>query len=1196
MWLDVIAELVRSQEGRRTIIAVLFYAGLTFAVFWGYLLGGNAIVGSDGMGPPADLAMMKEESSYFSAWRAFPALGHLNFPSPTLGAFYWVSMEILSLSPVATTQFMLVSSFFVAGFSMYICTYRILGNYWAGLMAGLAYLFNQVFLSQVTEAHHYFLIGYALFPLLFLVLYRSLVDLDRRSALTLPPLALVFGTVAAPNQILMTSVFLAIFLVVFILIARGWSLLRRTYAAMVGLIGTGLVLLPTVLMKYLEGGTPVLSTYYPIEQARLYSSYTLYHSFVLASSENTFIHSSATGQWTFISDLWLLGLIIAGAIPIIALFSLFVRKRHHLVISLLVPSAIFILLATGTNPPFGDLFTFLFKNVPLMDSVRVYSRLHLLTGFAMAMLLAVVIAEIRSENEWLLRLKGWTGVVFRYLFHNRGKLSIILAFCLIFPSSTVLIGEIRSFEIPPSYMAPYEWVADQEGDFRVLNLPFQNVFYKNDLPHFDGYPTTMTMDVGMYSPTFTNLPYAFGLETKSYWTFIGETISDRQFGHRELSDLLGGTASVRYVVSQNYASSGERELFASMDNVTLSQAFPGGGAVYLNGQYQERVHGLGALCLASGNRAVLPLIMGSGLVDMTTDGVVLMGDVEDGAALDSLLERSQMIVVPNGDMLQMVSEVFPWTEEQRIDLKPFGDKHSEDAMSSWILTNDDIYAGRTSLPTIRTSGEHTFTVPITAPHAGEYDLLIRMMYGPTTGGLDITIDDETLISIVPWAAYHKAQWLRVTGIELSEGRHELRVGNDGTGMMSIEQAVLAPSEVVESKLDELNHLLERYGEKVVLLYSASQASQWRDGTYLPWEGEEGKGIANTLSVPVTGMVGNDHWVHDLEANGSMAVWIRSDGLSLYPQVADLASGVTYPMELSLRYQGEPMDDAVATITVQGRDERTGALVLLGITVLKDNNTTSGYSDYGFNITVPEGVDQVEMLVAPVEGVTDLYVDLLTAKAPLSDFPQSYFELPMDGSYIVQVKGVNTSADPYIVMDDVLYPLSGTNGTLTSAAINITAGTHEIEVGVSNLYSIEFVPTSLRFEQADVTVSFQRKSNIEYTALVSTDQAGWVLLSESYNGLWVAEMNGTQLDHVRVNSMVNAYYLPVAGNHTITIRFQGQGIYDAMVLGLLGATLASIGALVLIMRPRVRTALVRPGRERRTTWSSFWRRVLRKGGN
>jgi hypothetical protein len=160
-------------------------------------------------------------------------------------------------------------------------------------MAGLAYLFNQVFLSQVTEAITIFSSVMLCSPC------SSWCYIDHWSTWTAgpphpAPLALVFGTVAAPNQILMTSVFLAIFLVVFILIARGWSLLRRTYAAMVGLIGTGLVLLPTVLMKYLEGGTPVLSTYYPIEQARLYSSYTLYHSFVLASSENTFIHSSAT--------------------------------------------------------------------------------------------------------------------------------------------------------------------------------------------------------------------------------------------------------------------------------------------------------------------------------------------------------------------------------------------------------------------------------------------------------------------------------------------------------------------------------------------------------------------------------------------------------------------------------------------------------------------------------------------------------------------------------------------------------------------------------------------------------------------------------------------------------------------------------------------------------------------------------------
>lgn len=1186
---------LRGQEGKRTLFAALFFAVITFAVFWGYLLGGNAIVGSDGMGPPADLAMMKEESSYFSSWRAFPALGHLNFPSPTLGIAYLVCMELIGLSPVATTQLILVSSFWLAGFAMYLCAYRILGNHWAGLMAGFAYLFNQVFLSQVTEAHHYFLIGYALFPLLFLALYKALDDLDQRSAVLLPVLALIFGTVAAPNLIMITSIFLAIFLTIFILTARRWTWARKTYSAMAGVITTGLVLLPTILMKYSAGGTPVLATYYPIEQARLYSSYTMYHSFVLASSENTFIYSSDVHQWTFISDLWVLGLIVAVVIPITALLSLLVQQRRRLVISLLVPSAIFMVLATGTNPPFGELFTFMYKNVPLMDSIRVYSRLHLLTGFALAMLLAVVLAETGTINKMLLSLRGRIGKALRFLFCDRRRLSVLLAFCLVFPSSTVLAGEVRSFEIPSSYMAPYEWLGDQSGDFRALNLPFQNVFYTCDLTHYDGYPCTMTMDVGMYSPTFSKKPYAFGLETNSYWTFIGSVIGDRQFGFKEIPDLLGGTASVRYVVAQNYASAEEKELFASMTNMTLVETFPGGGSIYQNGQYQDRIHGLGALCLASGNRVVLPLIMGAGLVDLTTDGVVLIGDLDDSLFLDDLLERSQMIVIPNGDLLQMVSEVYPWDDEFAIDIAPFGDKHSEDTDLSWILTNNDIYAGRTSLPTIMTTGDNSFSTTVTVPETGEFDLLIRTIYGPNAGGLSITIDDETIISTVPWASYQKAQWIRVQDVQLTSGHHKLTVSNDGTGLMSLEQAILVPHNIVESRLGDLNQLLEQHKEKIVLLYSGTQASQWQDGTYLQWNGEEGNGIANTYRLPIKEMVDEKNWVHDLEASSSMAVRIRSTGLAFAPVLGNLAGGATYPMGISLRYEGDLTDDTVATVVVQGRNDTTGNLILLGITVLKGDGNTEGYTDYSFNITIPEGVHQLEMNITPGQGITSLYADLLSVWAPDSDFPRAYLEFPTNGSYLVQVKGLNATSDPYITIDGTLYPLGGSNGTFYSNAINVTAGTYLVEVGVSNVYSMEFVPASLVLERTDTIVSFQRKSNTEYEASITTDQAGWVLLAESYDTLWVAEMDGQELMQVQVNSVVNAFFIPSAGNHTITFKFHGEEIYQGMLIILLVATVCSIAALVLVQRPRVRIALMRPCQERRSTEPTLWRRIWRKGG-
>lgn len=1188
--------LLHNKEVRHTLIAILFFAVVTFAVFWGYLLGGNAIVGSDGMGPPADLAMMQEDSSYFSSWRAMPALGHLNFPSPTLSALYIVDMEWLGLSPVSTTQVILVSSFWLAGFAMYVCASRILGSSSAGLIAGLAYLFNQVFLSQVTEAHHYFLIGCAIFPLLFLALYRAVNDLDRRSGIVLPVVAYIFGTVAAPNLVMIASIFLILFFLTYILIARGWSWVRRGYSVMVAAVCLILILLPTVLMKYSAGGTPVLATYYPIEQARLYSSYTIYHSFVLASSENTFIYSSDIHQWTFISSLWVVGLIVAIVIPLTALLSILVKEKRHMVISFVVPMAIFIVLATGTNPPFGGLFTYLFKNVPLMDSLRVYSRFHLMTGFAMAMLLAVTFVHIKDIDAWLSRrVKGRKGRALHYIFSDRKRLTVLLAFCLIFPSSAVLTGEIRSFEMPSSYVEPYEWLENQSGDFRVLNLPFQNVFYKNGMAHYDGYPSTMTMDVGMYSPTFSKKPYAFGLETNTYWTFLGGVIGEQQFGYKEMSGLLGGSASVQYVVAQNYASADEVSLFASMDNMTLLQTFEGGGAIYLNGEYQGRVHGLGSLCLASGDRTVIPLIMGSGLVDSSSDGIVLIGQVDNSSTLADLMERSDMIVVPNGDLLEMASEMFPWDNAWTIDLSSYGDKHSEDASSGWIMTNDDVYAGRTSLSTITTTGDRSLDIPTTVQQTGEYDLLVRTIYGPDAGGLNVSLDGNTVISTTPWALSQSAEWIRVQNISLSAGSHQVSISNDGTGRTSIEQVVLVPHDAVESRLSQLTGTLEKYQEKVVYLYSASQAMQWVDGTYLKWKGSEGQGIADSLDLPIKDMVGIDDLVYDQEASGHQAISIDPNGTVLSPGIDDLASGTTYSSTISLRYEGELSGGAIATIVVQGKDDVTGKTVTIGSSTLEGNDTSGGYSSFSFDINVPAGVHQLELNITPAQGVTALYVDRLSLTTPASDHPQAYMDVPVDGTYTIQVKGENASSDSYVSIDGTKYPLTGQNGTLSSPAISITAGSHLVEIGVTDIYSVGFTPSSLVVSHTNSTVSYERKSNIEYEVDVSTDRAGWILLAESYNSMWTAEMDGQELEHVQINGMVNAYYIPSAGNHTITIRFHGQEIYDNMLVDLFAATVGAIALLAVLQLPRVRQVVLRPGQGHRSAIRPFWH-WRRKGGS
>ncbi len=383
---------------------------LTVAIFWRYL-DGNYLAGSDGMGPLADLEMMRVDSSYFSAWREITALGHTNYPSPTLSTLYYVGMGVLGISPSLLWKAMIVIAFFMAGLLMYLCAKSITGSFMGSLLAGLVYSLNQVFLSQITEVHHFFILGYALFPLLFLLLYRTMDGTGKWSVVALPAVALAYGTIGAPHTILITGVFLVLFALFYAYFHRPRNLRGRLQILGAGVICTLLVVLPLVLIKFGGVGGSTLDVHYVIQEAEKASSYSLYHSLVLASSENTYIFGTGGGQWTYPAFLWPVGLAVAVLIPVFALFSLKLKSQRPLVLSLLIPALIFVVVAAGPNPPNRELFTLAFANVPLMDSIRAYSRFDLLTGFAFALLIAMVMAHMDEVRA------GLPKVAVRYCSH-----------------------------------------------------------------------------------------------------------------------------------------------------------------------------------------------------------------------------------------------------------------------------------------------------------------------------------------------------------------------------------------------------------------------------------------------------------------------------------------------------------------------------------------------------------------------------------------------------------------------------------------------------------------------------------------------------------------------------------------------------------------------------------------------------------
>jgi hypothetical protein len=1144
----------------RVLIAALIFATLTAAIFWRYFEG-TYLAGSDAMGPLYDLEVMKVEGSYFSSWRNVTGLGYLNYPSPTLSAFFYIFAGVLNIDAVLLWKMMIIISFWAAGFLMFVCAYKISGNYLAGVVGGLVYVLNQVFLSQVTEVHHYFILGYALFPLLFLTFYRTVDGSGRYSLLALPTVSLIYGTISAPHTVLITGVFLSLFTILFSLFSRSAGKEGRWDKLGLGAVCVLLVVLPMVLMKFSGGGTSSLDVHYSIEEAKSYSSYSLYHSIILASSENTFIQGTAGGEWIYPSYLLVLGLTLAAVIPIVAFLSYKVKAKRPMIFSLIIISVIFIFLAKGPNPPGGELFSVAFSNIPLMDSIRVYSRLHLLTGFAYALMIAMVLANLDDVRTILPHFRGrFRRAIDRLL--DRKVLSVLLVVAMIIPSSTLFLAdEPRSFDLPPEYAEPYLWLRDQPGSFRVLNLPYQQVYYTSGEGGIDGYPSTMTLDVGMYSPLISNKAYAYGVETEDFWSFLGSTLNERRFGYKEVPQILGGVADVRYIVSQVQTDPEERALFASLDGVSLSANFQSGGAVYENSLWTPRLHTLDGVCLLVGNRADLPTAMGLGLVNLTSEGILLISEVRDIEQLESYLGQTDRIILTDTDLLRLAAEL-DWPGTVSVDLASLADSHTTRTDETWVQSNAHYYSGVSSGLTADTSGTRRLESTMHTDKSGQYDLLLSVVEGPESGRITVTVDNEEVAVISPYSSTPSERWVRISNITLEEGQHAVAFTGDGSGNCSLGQLILAPHSDVDNRLALLSNILKEHSSKVVYMLGASSPA-WSEGTFFPWMGSDGQGLASEVQITAAAFQDPVLTVDD-DALGGLAAVVEPRGRISSPTFHNLVGGQNYTVSLSVDNPGG--SSTSSQIEVWGGRNGTMSLIHASSVMVSPG---AGYQEQMVEFTLPEGMDYAQIQV--YAGENGLRIDRLTMQPEQQVSPQMVVNLPFADEYSLMIAGGNGS----ITVDGTLVRYTSyVNGIYTYDAGFLAEGVHTLGVGDEGVYAAYLQPLEGGEAVSTAKVSYQKISNVEYRVDVSSDGPVWLLLSESYSPLWSAEIDGTALEHIEVDSMVNAFYIPGGGDHTVVIRFLGQDTYGSIVISLGIILLASTAVFTVVFMLRTRPWLFR----------------------
>ena len=136
-------------------------------------------------------------------------------------------------------------------------------------------------------------------------------------------------------------------------------------------------------------------------------------------------------------------------------------------------------LAKGSNPPWGEVYVWLFKNVPGMNLFRDASKFYVLVALSYSILIPFSVAEIFSR----LRRKFGKSAAIGFV--------VLVVGCLLFlirPAwSGQLGGTFKARQVPQEYLDFKDFISNQSGFFRTFWISKRQRFgfYSNNHPAVD---------------------------------------------------------------------------------------------------------------------------------------------------------------------------------------------------------------------------------------------------------------------------------------------------------------------------------------------------------------------------------------------------------------------------------------------------------------------------------------------------------------------------------------------------------------------------------------------------------------------------------------------------------------------------------------------------------------------------------------
>ena len=459
-------------ENVDVLLALVIVILVTFFLVGRFLLAEGSILFGD-FTPTLELRQfLRVNYPLWSNRNSFNYVGSMRLPY--LLIFYF-PFHIANAPAEVFFKFMIVSTFVISGFSMYVTARHFLNKLCAdrktvflcSLIPSLFYAFNPWVMDRIY--HIFLLVTYSFVPLILLisiqVFDKDKVDLKRVLALVL----LCSVTSTSPHSVFFIWFLIGSLYAFFLLLNRKQFVPR-----------TKNLVLFIVLYVLFNAFWIVPLAYYWLSTGSLYPDYIVHLDGVHMLSRNSDLFSvfRLVAYWwpkvshSFevfpFSTLWILASLIVPAVCFLAL--IFYRKNRG-VIYLSLLSVVLIFLASGMSSPLPSFYEWLCFDAPVLASFgwlfRDPNKWTLLLPLAYSILLTFACLAVTGLISRFKRafFRKATVLAFVLLFFS-------LVFVYITPSATNYFeGPFKPLKIPSGIYGVNSWLRADSASYQVLWLP-----------------------------------------------------------------------------------------------------------------------------------------------------------------------------------------------------------------------------------------------------------------------------------------------------------------------------------------------------------------------------------------------------------------------------------------------------------------------------------------------------------------------------------------------------------------------------------------------------------------------------------------------------------------------------------------------------------------------------------------------------